>query len=201
MRNMRRGSVDSFFFEQFWLFKGFGVAIARQMYPRMKQMGIGASLQHLAPAIGFGYASISAKALASGREVPDPTDPAIGAKAFIQSGISGLTGDFVYNQFTQYHSDFGDLILGPSWSTFKDGKQLFKGLIKGDNEAAKAWKSVKDTTPFANLFYLEPVINYGLLYHIQESVSPGYLKRMETAVRNLQNADYIEKFRPSTWAM
>ena len=201
MRNMRRGNWDSVFFEQFWLFRSFGVAIARQMYPRMKQMGIGATMAHLTPAIGLGYASLSAKALAKGRELPDPTDPDIAMKAFMQSGVAGIAGDLIYSNFTQYHSDFGDLLLGPSWGTLKDTGNLFKGIVKGDKDAAKAWGAIANNTPYANLFYLEPAVNYGFLYHIQESVSPGYLKRMETAVKNLQNNDYIEKFRPSTWAM
>ena len=198
MRTVKRGSYPSALLEQFWLFRSFGVAIARQMYPRMKQMGIGATLQHLTPAIVLGYASLSAKALAQGKEPPDPMDADVVAKSFMQSGMPGLAGDLIYSNFTQYNSDIIDFAFGPTGGTMKDAVQVFRGLIQGDNEASKAWGAISNNLPFANLFYLEPIVNYGFLYHMQEAVNPGYLERMERAVANLQKTDYIETFRPST---
>jgi len=199
MRTAKRGSYPALLLEQFWLFRSFGVAIARQMYPRMKQMGIGATLQHLTPAIVLGYASLSAKSLAQGREPPDPLDPAVVAKAFMQSGVPGLAGDLIYSNFTQYNADIIDFALGPTGGTLKDVAQIFRGITMGDNEAAKAWGAISNNVPFANVFYLEPIVNYGLLYHLQEAVNPGYLERMERAVANLQKTDYIEAFRPSSF--
>jgi len=199
MRTAKRGSYPGVLLEQFWLFRSFGVAIARQMYPRMKQMGIGATLQHLTPAIVLGYASLSAKSLAQGREPPDPLDIGIVAKSFMQSGVPGLAGDLIYSNFTQYNADIIDFALGPTGGTLKDTAQIFKGLLMGDNEAAKAWGAISNNVPFANVFYLEPIVNYGLLYHLQEAVNPGYLERMERAVANLQKTDYIEAFRPSSF--
>ena len=199
MRTLKRGSYPSAFMEQFWLFRSFGVAIARQMYPRMKQMGIGATLQHLTPAIVLGYASLSAKALAQGREPPDPLDAGVVAKSFMQSGVPGLAGDLIYSNFTQYNSDIIDFAFGPTGGTMKDVVQVFRGLLQGDNEASKAWGAISNNVPFANVFYLEPIVNYGFLYHLQEAVNPGYLERMERAVANLQKTDYIEAFRPSSF--
>jgi len=199
MRTVKRGTYPSALLEQFWLFRSFGVAIARQMYPRMKQMGIGATLQHLTPAIVLGYASLSAKALAQGREPPDPLDAGVVAKAFMQSGVPGLAGDLIYSNFTQYNSDIIDFAFGPTGGTMKDVTQIFKGLIVGDNEASKSWGAISNNVPFANVFYLEPIVNYGFLYHLQEAVNPGYLERMERAVANLQKTDYIEAFRPSSF--
>jgi hypothetical protein len=199
MRTVKRGSYPGALLEQFWLFRSFGVAIARQMYPRMKQMGIGATLQHLTPAIVLGYASLSAKALAQGREPPDPLDAGVVAKAFMQSGVPGLAGDLIYSNFTQYNSDIIDFAFGPTGGTMKDVLQVFRGLIQGDNEASKAWGAISNNVPFANVFYLEPIVNYGFLYNLQETVNPGYLDRMERAVANLQKTDYIEALRPSSF--
>ena len=199
MRTVKRGSYPALLLEQFWLFRSFGVAIARQMYPRMKQMGIGATLQHLTPAIVLGYASLTAKSLAQGKEPPDPLDAGTVAKSFMQSGVPGLAGDLIYSNFTQYNSDIIDFAFGPTGGTMKDVTQVFRGLIQGDNEASKAWGAIANNVPFANVFYLEPIVNYGFLHHIQESVNPGYLERMERAVANLQKTDYIEAFRPSSF--
>jgi len=193
----KRGTVPGALAELFWLFRSFPLTMAVQQYPRMKQNGIGNSALHLAPAIMLGYASLTAKDLFRGREPKDPFAASTAAASLIQSGVAGIVGDFIYNNFSSYNYGWPEIIFGPVAGDFRDAGRLFSGLVNGREDAAKAWSAVKSNIPFANLFYLEPAINYGFIYHIQEYVNPGYLGRMENSIRNLENQDYIEAFRPS----
>ena len=193
----KRGTVPGVLAETFWMFRSFPLTMAIQQYPRMMQNGLGNSALHLAPAIMLGYASLTAKDLFRGREPKDPFAASTAAASLVQSGVAGIVGDFVYNNFSAYNYGWPEIAFGPAAGDVRDSVRLFQGLINGDEDAAKAWSVVKSNIPFGNLFYLEPAINYGLLYHIQEYVNPGYLGRMENAIKSMENQDYIEAIRPS----
>ena len=193
----KRGTVPGVLAETFWMFRSFPLTMAIQQYPRMMQNGLGNSSLHLAPAIMLGYASLTAKDLFRGREPKDPFAASTAAASLVQSGVAGIVGDFVYNNFSAYNYGWPEIAFGPAAGDVRDSVRLFQGLINGDEDAAKAWSVVKSNIPFGNLFYLEPAINYGLLYHVQEYVNPGYLGRMENAIKSMENQDYIEAIRPS----
>ena len=53
------------------------------------------------------------------------------------------------------------------------------GLWDGSTGAAEVWNSIRYNTPFANLFYTEAAINYGLHYAMMESLKPRYLYGLE----------------------
>jgi len=52
-----------------------------------------------------------------------------------------------------------------------------------------------DNTPFNNLFWLRPLLDYAILFNIQESLNPGYLRRMERKVERQNNQQFL--FKPS----
>ena len=193
----KRGTVPGALAEAFWLLRSFPLTMAIQQYPRMMQNGIGNTMMHLTPAIMLGYASITAKDLIRGKEPRDPFDTSTAAASLIQSGVAGIAGDLIYNSFSDHGYSWPEFIGGPVFGYGADAVKIFKGITNGEADAARAWKSVKDNLPFANLFYLEPAVNYGFLYQIQEYVNPGYLGRMENAIKNLEGQDYMEVFRPS----
>ena len=191
MRNFKRGTVPGALAEMFWLFRSFGLTFLVQQGPRALQQGSPA-LWHLAPAIALGYASMSIKDMIRGKEPKDPTEIRTITDSLIQSGAAGIVGDLVYAEFTNYHRDFSDLAVGASSSLlpWKDPHTLFMGLVGDESDASRAWKALKSNTPYANLFFLEPIVNYGLLYPIQEHVNPGYLERAERAIKNLEGQEY-----------
>ena len=191
MRNFKRGTVPGALAEMFWLFRSFGLTFLVQQGPRALQQG-SPVLWHLAPAIALGYASMSIKDMIRGKEPKDPTEIRTITDSLIQSGAAGIVGDLVYAEFTNYHRDFTDLAVGASASLlpWKDPHTLFMGLVGDESDASRAWKTLKSNTPYANLFFLEPIVNYGLLYPIQEHVNPGYLERAERAIKNLEGQEY-----------
>ena len=68
------------------------------------------------------------------------------------------------------------------------------GLWDGDTDAADVYKSMRYNTPFANLYFLEAAINYGLHYGMMESLEPGYLNRLEAQAKS-QGTEFM--FKPS----
>jgi hypothetical protein len=50
-------------------------------------------------------------------------------------------------------------------------------------------------TPYLNLFYARPVLDYLILWNMQEAVSPGTLRRMERTVAREQDQQFW--LRPS----
>jgi hypothetical protein len=46
-------------------------------------------------------------------------------------------------------------------------------------------------TPFMNLFYTRIVLDYLILYQIQEALDPGSLRRMERRVEREQGQEFL----------
>jgi len=161
----------------FFQFRTHQVNMARNLYPRMFEIGL-PSIIHVLPALGLGYTAITLKSLASGKEPPDHDSTNLFEDVVVQSGIAPLLGDFVAGEFSNYKHDLDDAIGGNAYSKFKDFGSLFVGLSTGNKDASDAWKFLRYNTPFGNLFYTEAALNYSLHYGMMESLSPGSTSRM-----------------------
>jgi len=73
-------------------------------------------------------------------------------------------------------------IAGPVLGGVQDAADLWGRMKGGDDAAAASFRYVLNNTPFLNLFYLRPTLDYFVLWHIQEFLNPGALKRMERKV-------------------
>ena len=144
----------------------------------MYDMGI-PSLMHVLPALTLGYASLSLKRMVAGKLPPDPTDKDTMVEAVVQSGVAGFLGDFVAGQYGRYQHELDDFIFGSAYKTIKDWGDLAIGLASGDKNSSDLWNNLRYNVPFANLFWIEALVNYGLHYGIQETLRPGYLLRLE----------------------
>jgi hypothetical protein len=178
--NHNRGTVPDVVRRMFFMFRTHQVNQARNLYPRMFEMGL-PSIMHVIPAIGLGYTSIALKNLAVGKEPPNYKDPQLLVDSLIQSGYAPIFGDFLAGEYGRYRHDFDESVLGAGYSSFKDWGELFAGLLTGDKTASDGFKNLRYNIPYANLFYTEAALNYGLHYGLMESVSPGYLNRLETS--------------------
>jgi len=180
----KRGSLPETSARLFFQFRTHQVKLIRSMLPRMYEMGI-PSLMHILPALTFGYLSISLKKMVAGKMPPAYDDPNTLTDALIHSGVAGFIGDFIAGQYGRYQHEVDEVLLGSAWSTFKSWGELATGLSTGDKNASDVWKSLRYNIPYANLFYTEAVVNYGLHYGLMETFSPGYLKRMEAREEGL----------------
>lgn len=137
----------------------------------------------------MGYGSMALKDLAKGRIPRDPTEsPADAAKVFlaamVQGGGAGIYGDFLFGQASRMGSGTVESVAGPTISTAGRFVDLYHRALAGDDVAARTMNEVLNNTPFANLFYTRTALNYLFLYRLQETMNPGYLRRMETNAAN-----------------
>jgi hypothetical protein len=144
----------------------------------------------------MGYASMSLKDLAKGRTPRDPTESAADARnillaAMVQGGGAGIYGDFLFGEASRFGSGFVETLAGPAISTGADLVDLYHKSIHGDDVAASAFNTAVSNTPFLNLFYTRAALNYMVLYGIQESMNPGYLRRMERRVEQEQAQTFL----------
>lgn len=135
-----------------------------------------------------GYASMVMKDLVKGYWPPrDPADPKTWAAAFVQGGAAGIYGDYLFGQVNRFGSGLLETTVGPTIGNAADlanvllkSRDALVGKITGEEAKApraEALNLALNTTPFVNLFYVRPALDYLFLNSLRESVSPGYLKR------------------------
>lgn len=210
LRGTKPGTIPGELLRYMGQFKSFSVSmvqmvLGREVYGRgydtfgqYLREGRGDMLG-LAAMIGMygamGYAAMSVKDLLKGREPRDPTDPRTWFAAMAQGGGLGLYGDFLFGEYSRFGRSFTASIAGPVLGNFDTLLELWTRMRNGDDTAAVAFKSLINNTPFLNLFWLRPLLDYAILFNIQESLNPGALRRMEKRIERENNQSFL--FKPS----
>lgn len=175
-------------------FKGFPFAFANRVFGRAlfghrkdasyldRTAHIGALLAGMTIA---GYMSMTMKDMFRGYWPPrDPLDPRTWQAAALQGGAFGIYGDFLFAQRNRFGGGLAETIIGPSIGSTLDVAEFMLKARDGDATAADAVSFGLQNTPFINLFYTRPALDYLFLNSLREAASPGYLRRRETRRRN-----------------
>lgn len=206
-RGTRPGTIEGEALRLFWQFKSFPLTVMTKIYGRELRGGQATTWQqkawnvgtYMALATSMGYAAMCAKDLSKGRSPRDPTDPKTWLAALAQSGGAGIYGDFIFGQASRFGNAPLETLAGPAISTGADIITLFQKARDGDAGAADVLNLAIDNTPFLSLPFARTTANYLFLYEIQESITPGYIKRMEKRMRKEQNQTFL--FSPSQSAV
>lgn len=146
-----------------------------------------------------GYLSGAIKDALKGRK-PKPlvTDDAVNWStlndAMLRGGGLGIMGDILFQEYDRQGHSFVGTLAGPIVGQLDPIADMATKLKKGENIGADALKFTQGNLPFMNLFYIKPILDYFVLWNLQEAVSPGSLKRTESAVEK-RGQDFF--FRPS----
>lgn len=190
-------------------FKSFGVtaltkSVGRQVYGYgakgpMDQMkrGVGANMGLINTIVGttvLGYYVMQLKELAKGRDMR-PATPETFLAAAMQGGGLGIYGDFLFGEANRYGGGTLETIAGPgvgAAADFIDLLQNARGVIVGGEQdlGADTLRLIKGNVPFANLFYTKEAMNYLIWYQLQETINPGYLRRMERRAKTQNDQTY-----------
>lgn len=141
----------------------------------------------------LGYVAVSLKDIGRGKEPPDPLDPGTIMRSIMLGGTGGIYVDTLLGEAAKYDGGVVESLLGPTAGDINDLGELTYKLLHGEPAAAKAFKFVINNLPGNNVFYTKWALDYLFLYQISESLSPGYLRRME---RNLKKKGDQEMFFP-----
>lgn len=139
----------------------------------------------------FGYLAMSAKDLAKGRTPRPPDDPKTWMAAMLQGGALGIYGDFIVGEMNRFGGGAIQTMAGPALGTGEDVIQLFQRMRDGDDAAASAFALARDNTPFMNLFYTRAALDYLFFYQMQESMNPGYIRRLERRVERENRQKFL----------
>ena len=173
------------------MFRTYQIQQVKTLYPRVYELGLPA-IVHALPIVGVGYASVLMKNLVAGKEPPEFDDPDLFIDVMVRSGFAPLVGDYLAGEYGRYNHTWDEAIGGAAYSQFKEWGELWVGLMDGSKNASDAWKSLRYNTPFANLFYTEAALNYGLHYAMMESLNPGYLYRIEAQAEGRGSPFFFE---------
>lgn len=140
----------------------------------------------------FGYLAVIAKDIAAGKEPSDPYSTDTWKNAMMQGGSLGIFGDYIFGEYNRYGRSALSSMVGPTFGQTDSLFEIWNRFKAGDPIAAQVFKQIQVNTPYQNLFYAEAVLDYLFFYQVQESLSPGFLHRMESRMRSEQNQEFIK---------
>lgn len=195
------------------LFKSFVISVvnkvlAREMYGhgsntamqwiRNDKMGNFRMAQTIALATVGGYISGALKDALHGRTPKDPMDPKTIQDALARGGGLGIYGDFLFSEYDRSYRSAMATAAGPVFGQLDNLAAMYSKLKSGDNIAGDAGKFALSNAPLINLFYIRPVLDYLILWHLQEMMDPGSLRRQENSEEKNNGQGFF--IRPSDHA-
>jgi hypothetical protein len=181
-------------------FKGFPIAFMQRVYGHVaygyaKDVSLATRSAHIGTLIAAttmaGYMSMAMKDLIKGYWPPrDPTDPKTWAAAFVQGGAAGIYGDYLFSQVNRFGSGPMETAAGPTLGTAGDAIELALkardyGLAKVQGKdargpAADLVNLLQQNTPFVNLLYVKPALDYLFMDSLREAIKPGYMMKQSS---------------------
>lgn len=121
----------------------------------------------------------------------DPADPKTWEAAFVKSGAAGIYIDFLVGRVSRFGSDLTETVPG---SMIELTGLLLKArdadLSPREQTQAADWLDYATrNTPFVNLAYVRPALDFLFLNSMREAMSPGYLRKTNRS----RQRDYDQK--------
>jgi hypothetical protein len=115
--------------------------------------------------------------------------------AAIRGGALGILGDALFMEYDHQYRSFLEQAAGPAFGQLNTAFAMKSQMQQGKPWMDSAAKLSLDNTPFINLFYTRPILDYFVLWNLQEMASPGSLRRMESSVERRTGQGFF--VRPS----
>lgn len=202
----RSGTLSGEILRYIWQFRSFpvnyvdrimGRAVygrgARTMLEAIKDPRVVGDLAiMIANATAFGYMAMSAKDLLKGKKPRPPNKLATWIAAFTQGGGAGIYGDFLFGRYNRFGAGLpatmaGAVISGP----VSDVASMWADMLAGKISAAKLFRLGIYNTPMINLWFTKAALDYLVLYHLQEMMSPGVLRRRERRMKKWTGQEFL----------
>ncbi len=207
----QRGSIDGELWRSVAQFKSFPIAMVSRHWRRMMETpqgleGAPMTANRLAYAgalmvslTALGAVAFQTKQLVSGKDPVDMTTPKFWTRALAQGGGLGFMGDMLLQDTSEDRSPldtFGRTWLGPAFGSAADIYELTKGNFdewnagKDTHAGAEALRFARGHLPLVNLWYAKAALDHMGLFALQESLSPGFMGRMQGKARKEWGQDY-----------
>jgi NACalpha-BTF3-like transcription factor len=149
-------------------------------------------ITHLvAGSLVLGYAAMTAKDLLKGKAPRDPAKLETWAAAALQSGGAGIYGDFLFSKYDRMGGSLVQALTGPTANVVDKIGKIPSDLLRGEFDKGNFFRTAMDNTPFINMWYSRAALDWAVLYHVREMLSPGTLQRTERRMKEEYNQEYI----------
>lgn len=184
-----RGTIMGELARSFWQFKSFGMTLPWLHWQRMKtiddqQSAAAYAAFFIAGGMLLGGAAVQIKELISGRDPLKMNTGDFAIRALLASGGLGLFGDFLSSNNTRFGNSPVAALAGPTISKAEQLYQLSWGnavkAAQGEKTdvGADTLKLANSINPLGTLYFTKSAFNHLVLQNLQETLSPGYLRRM-----------------------
>lgn len=182
----------------FWQFKQFPVSVLTKPVSAIASNSESriAAATALAPLFlqmtAMGYVAMSLKDVFKNKE-PRPADKwETWIASAAQGGGLGLYGDFLFGEFNRFGRSWAESFMGPTLGGIvPDLAELNAKIIRGELKAAEAIRFGVNQIPFANLFYVKPVLDEILASEVYERLNPGYRQRAERDLQRNEGRGFL----------
>lgn len=155
----------------------------------------------LATGMGLGAVATQEKQILAGKDPIDMTKGRFWAKALAQGGGFGIAGDLFLIDPAGSATDSATTAIknlaGPTVGTVADMvlKNVTENLWQAADGKDTHWQAemfnwAKQQTPGANLWWIKPMLEHGVTNAVNESLSPGYLSRVQQRAAKDWQQDY-----------
>tara|TARA_R110000803_G_scaffold99205_2_gene167249 strand:+ start:4130 stop:6679 length:2550 start_codon:yes stop_codon:yes gene_type:complete len=205
-QGLPRGSSSGFLARLITKFKSFPTTVyTKKLEVLVKGSGEDIKASNYIPALTyytilgtvFGYASLSFADMLAGKEPRDPTDPKTMAASMAKGGGASIMGDLLYQEISRSNGGAASTILGPAFSDLEGLMNVLKNTAQGkfDKAGLKAYRLFEANTPI-DIWYLRPVYNFLIGYHIKDILDPGYFDRLEGYTKKATGQDFYNYIKP-----
>ena len=143
--------------------------------------------------LAFGYLAMAAKDISKGKTPRDINRPETWFAAAMQSGGLGIIGDFFLGSVDRFGNQAVGNIAGPFLTEASKLVPVVGSALRGEwrDAGEDALRLLMNNTPYVNLWYTRGALDYLLLYHMREMLSPGTLARSERKIKEEYNQTYL----------
>jgi hypothetical protein len=206
-----KGSVEGELWRSVMQFKSFPIAMISRHWRRMLETPqdlegapvmaskLAYSAAMMVSLTALGAIAFQSKQLVTGKDPVDMTTPKFWTRAVAQGGGLGFVGDLLLGDTTDDRSpldSFGRTIMGPTFGSAADLYELTKGNVdealagKDSHAGAEAFRFARSHAPLVNLWYAKRALDAAALHGVQESLSPGYMARIQNKARKDWGQDF-----------
>lgn len=155
--------------------------LARQIHggPGQRSAGVGNIAMLIAGLAVMGYAAMTAKDFVRGYGPRDPREPKTLLAALLQSGGLGIYGDFLFAEANRFGGSSLATLAGPLIGESANLIDLAQRARNGEATAAEGLNWTMRNSPFVNLWWLRPGLDFLILNELRDAASPGWLARQQ----------------------
>jgi hypothetical protein len=202
---LKRGTVSGEAMRLMMQFKSFAITYTQRTLGGRRFMknkdDYGGVVHHALMSTVMGYASMTAKDLAKGKEPRDASKANTWTAAMIQSGGLGIVGDLMFSDVNRFGGGVLATLAGPTAGIAEDVARITLGnahkAARGDKtdfmSDAIGFAQYNLPVPAANLWYTRTALNHLFWYRLRETLNPGSMRRMERRIKKDNNQEYFWK--------